>query len=50
MEDRFKQIMDRVVANPDKKKCAVVCADQNTRQAVQEAEERGLLEARVLQL
>ena len=45
MEDRFKQIVDQVVANPDKKKCAVVCADQNTRQAVQVAEERGLVQA-----
>lgn len=45
MGDRFKQIMDRVVANPDKKKCAVVCADQNTRQAALEAEEKGLVQA-----
>ena len=45
MVNRFEAIMSRVEQNPDKKRCAVVCADGPTREAVREAETRGLIQA-----
>lgn len=45
MEDRFEKILDQVVTNPDKKRCAVVCADEITSRAVLQAEEMGLVQA-----
>lgn len=45
MGDRFESLVEQVLENPVKKRCAVVWADATTRQAVREAESRGLVEA-----
>ncbi len=45
MENRFSKIVAQVAAQGDKKRCAVVCADNTTVEAVKTAENLGLIDA-----
>ncbi|HHW94014.1 MAG TPA: bifunctional enoyl-CoA hydratase/phosphate acetyltransferase [Clostridiaceae bacterium] len=44
MGNRFQKIIDRVIDQPDKKRCAVVCPDEVTVRAALEAERLGLVD------